>query len=166
MPPSTTTAEEYFWEHVPARLPGKCWEWTGTRSDDGYGKMSQKWAKQLGSFGAHRYSLVLHLGPPPEEKPLACHTCDNPPCVNPEHLYWGSALDNSRDRWERNPRRKEKTHCVRGHELTDGNIYRPPKGHGRSCKKCIKLRAERHVESNRELSRERQRRLRAERKAN
>jgi hypothetical protein len=46
----------------------------------------------------HRYSLGLAVGPPPDGKPLALHSCHNPRCVNPLHLRWGNHTDNNRER--------------------------------------------------------------------
>lgn len=70
-----------------------CWLWLGERQPAGYGKM-----RVVG-----RYITASHLvyevdrGHPPE-KPLVLHTCDNPPCVNPRHLWSGTHLDNARDK--------------------------------------------------------------------
>lgn len=49
------------------------------------------------SFLAHRLSLQLNLGSPPSNKHYACHKCNNPPCINPTHLYWGTPSDNTSD---------------------------------------------------------------------
>lgn len=76
-----------------------CWEWSGCRNRDGYGSMGS------GSINnrtgprtelVHRVVYRLCVGPisPSEE---VCHTCDNPSCCNPSHLFLGSHLDNMRD---------------------------------------------------------------------
>lgn len=47
--------------------------------------------------GAHVFALRLAQGEAPTDKPEACHRCDYPPCVNPDHLFWGSRADNQGD---------------------------------------------------------------------
>ena len=86
---------ERFWSKVDKAGPGDCWEWQGFRHRQGYGRIWLDGRRQL----AHRVALALSQGvdiPGPEVKCL--HSCDNPPCVNPAHLRWGSDADNVRDR--------------------------------------------------------------------
>ena len=66
----------------------KCWMWTGSVHHNGYGK----WKR----FEAHRYSYELHKGPIPDGL-LIMHSCDNPLCVNPDHLMPGTIADNIAD---------------------------------------------------------------------
>lgn len=75
-----------------------CHLWTGAVNKFGYGKLSvggNKW-----EF-AHRISYKLHKGEIPEDM-CVLHTCDNPACVNPEHLYLGDYKQNANDRETRN----------------------------------------------------------------
>ena len=78
--------EERFWEKVDTS--GECWVWTANRDKDGYGR--------IGRIRAHRFSYELHNGSIPSGA-WVLHHCDNPPCVNPVHLYAGTVTDNNRD---------------------------------------------------------------------
>jgi hypothetical protein len=108
-----------------------------SRSAFGYAKC------QVKRFGKvirrmHILAWVDHHGRLPNpETPWILHHCDNPPCINVEHLYEGTMLDNIRDRQERGRYvnwQAEKTHCKHGHEFTPENTYHW--GRRRNCKAC------------------------------
>lgn len=82
-----------FWSRVDRRTSDECWPWVGGKDAHGYGAIGFKAKK----YKAHRVSLDLKLGRslPPEE--CATHSCDNPICVNPNHLRPGSRGDNVRE---------------------------------------------------------------------
>jgi hypothetical protein len=80
----------FFWRNV--KKTDGCWEWGGSKWDNGYGRIMVGRKRRK----AHRISFLIHNGFLPKGK-LVCHTCDNPSCCNPEHLFLGSELDNSRD---------------------------------------------------------------------
>lgn len=86
----TRDQSRVFWTHV--LQVGECWEWTARRIWKGYGRVRIE-GKDVAT---HRYAWSLLHGPIPDGM-WVLHTCDNPPCVNPEHLFLGTALDNVRD---------------------------------------------------------------------
>lgn len=71
---------------------GDCWLWTGPRSASGYGRCSRGMKKHR----AHRVAFALYVAEIPEGMHVL-HRCDNPPCVNPAHLFLGTHIDNMRD---------------------------------------------------------------------
>lgn len=75
----------------PATATG-CVEWTGYVSAQGYGQLMRNGAK----LSAHRLAYEQAFGPIPEGRVIR-HSCDNPPCVNPDHLSLGDRGDNARD---------------------------------------------------------------------
>lgn len=69
-----------------------CWEWSGAINQLGYGRFTDNYINQ----GAHRWSFQFFKGPIPEGLWI-CHACDNPSCVNPDHLWAGTAQQNAQD---------------------------------------------------------------------
>lgn len=69
-----------------------CWNWMAYKNSLGYGRLRVNGVKTL----AHRASYVFFTGDIPSGL-LVCHRCDNPSCINPEHLFLGTAKDNHRD---------------------------------------------------------------------
>jgi hypothetical protein len=75
------------------RTAGGCLVWAGSKNVDRYGRM----VRGGKTFFAHRLSYERFVGPTPSDMEI-CHTCDNPSCVNPEHLFLGTTRDNALDR--------------------------------------------------------------------
>jgi hypothetical protein len=93
--PKLRSIESRFWEKVITGKPDECWIWQGSFHSKGYGQL---WNNDLGrNIGAHRVSLFIHTGKSGDGL-NALHRCDNPPCVNPNHLYFGTTQDNAIDR--------------------------------------------------------------------
>jgi hypothetical protein len=99
MPPTRPLAVR-FWEKVDRRGPDDCWEWLGSRHAFGYGRIGVG-APSRDIETAHRVSWVLHFGPVPSGKHVL-HHCDDPPCVNPAHLFLGDQAANNGDMWAKN----------------------------------------------------------------
>lgn len=76
--------------------PEECWEWQRLRGPSGYGRFGIGRNAQRLRY-AHRVSWTFFKGPIPKDL-LILHRCDNPPCVNPNHLFLGTYDDNAKDR--------------------------------------------------------------------
>jgi hypothetical protein len=87
-----TIGERFESKYIPEPNSG-CWLWMGARVSKGYGSI--RIADKI--IAAHRLSWKLHKGEIPENSHVL-HTCDNPPCVNPDHLFLGTNDDNVQDK--------------------------------------------------------------------
>lgn len=111
-----------------------CWEWQGA-TRRGYGVFSLNGV----DFVASRVALAIATGFDPGDK-IACHSCDNPSCVNPHHLWEGSDLDNVRDMLTKgrgkfqigNPDPAKWNGC----EHSRSDVYVDPHG-GVRCRPCL-----------------------------
>jgi hypothetical protein len=91
----TEEVEDLFWSKVEIKNPESCWVWAGTKNRR-YGQFHFRGD----TIPAHRVSWMINRGPIPRGL-WALHACDNPPCVNPDHLWLGTHTDNIKDMWDK-----------------------------------------------------------------
>lgn len=82
-----------FWKRVKVRSKDECWEWIGRVDKHGYGRIEREGTDVLAS----RIAMEIKLGRSLTSKECSLHSCDNPACVNPKHLWLGSQGDNMKD---------------------------------------------------------------------
>ena len=117
-----------------------CWNWIGRPAKGGYHRVTVKKQSRV----AHRWVYEVLVGPIPEGLTLD-HTCQNPGCVNPEHLEPVTLAENIQRA------RARITHCPLGHAYDEQNTYNRPDG-GRDCKACINRRSRERNERRRQAA--------------
>lgn len=137
------TVTERFWRFVSPEPNTGCWLWDGSVDTHGYGQLR---VKQKGS-GSLAYATHISLamdGRPVPPGLCACHRCDVPACVNPEHLFPGTQRDNIRDAMAKGRHRAPpisksgralKSVCTNGHDMRADNLYLMRNGF-RACRAC------------------------------
>lgn len=139
---------ERFWSKVNVNGPvhpvlqTRCWEWLGATDDKGYGRFGLDGHNTR----AHRAIYTVYTGEVIPRTTNVCHRCDNPKCVRPTHHFFGTNVENNRDRDTKGRcrsgiRERQKTHCKYGHEFTPENTRVVKEGRGRNCITCERTRA-------------------------
>lgn len=139
------TALIRFWGMV--EKTDDCWLWKGAVSMAGYGRF---WNDGR-MCQASRFSYELVHGKIPKGKE-ACHRCDTPACVNPEHIFIGTHRENLLDASAKGRIGKPSerlTHCKRGHPFAGDNLRVLPNGKYRVCKECHKMNDRRYKSAKR-----------------
>ena len=135
----TELQQARFWAKVDKSDAASCWPWTGGRDKNGYGTCGPA-AKQ--SFIASRVAWTLSNGV--QADGFVCHSCDNPICCNPDHLWVGTPKENARDMWAKGRSHAERmTHCKRGHEVNSTNTRQV--GRARYCRPCQAINAQNYL---------------------
>jgi len=102
----TPEIERRYWSKVDRS--GECWEWLASKNHKGYGQFHIN----RHPYRAHRIAIFVDGSDIPSGM-MVCHSCDNPGCVNPDHLFLGVDLDNVRDMHEKGRARVAfgESHC-------------------------------------------------------
>lgn len=134
------TREDRFWAKVTRSVSDECWYWAGCKNKQGYGQFRDNGRTRLAT---HVSWEIFHGRDFPEGK-IACHICDVPSCVNPNHLWAGTKSENSKDCWSKGRHsRKRGTHCPNGHEYSEENTHYRPNGEA-CCRQCNRDRMARY----------------------
>lgn len=124
--------------------PSGCWEWSGHKTDEGYGKVFGKDLCGATTKIAHRWMYECLVGPIPDGLEID-HLCRNRGCVNPSHLEPVTTRENVLRGDGPPARNARKTHCRNGHPLTGDNVAHPGGNlNKRRCRMCYRAKNKRY----------------------
>lgn len=126
-----------------------CHIWLATCSPDGYGQFNVPY---IGSVRAHRYGYERSHGPIPDGLVLDHFRCDNPPCVNPDHLRPVTKRENTLRGNSFSPWNLAKTECINGHPLNSDNVYVARGDGSRCCRTCNRESVRRYKQRQRAVA--------------
>jgi hypothetical protein len=134
-----------YWRSRSIVTPNGCIEWQGWKMIGRFMYDRNKGYPMAGYRGKPqritRIVLGWKIGRPLTKDELACHKCDNPPCINPDHLWVGSVSANTQDRLSKGrDHHSSLTHCPRGHSYAEHGV-RHGKAQFRHCKICVRAKA-------------------------
>ena len=129
-----------------------CWEWNGARNSNGYGNLGLGGGR---TGAAHRVSYEVHHGPIPDGM-FVRHKCDNPPCINPDHLLIGTPRQNSGDMVKRRRTRSYASGrfgdmCANGlHQINSQDDLVQGSRNSQMCRECYRETIARNIARRRE----------------
>jgi hypothetical protein len=121
-----------FWRKVKIGSDDECWPWTQSKTWFGHGRV---WFRDK-AWVAHRVAWVRSVGEIPDGL-LVLHSCDNPPCCNPAHLFLGTNADNTHDMQAKGREHwSKRSHCKNGHDFAVHGRVRV-RGNGKKYRLCV-----------------------------
>jgi hypothetical protein len=140
------TISQRYWAKVQVRGANECWPWRAAKNKQGRGMLKIAGTNR----SAPKVAWMLAHGKRSLPKLHVCHSCDNPNCVNPKHLWLGTQKQNLedarskgrvlrfQDRPDYRPWNAGHTHCARGHRFSKQNTALEKRGNRihRHCKAC------------------------------
>lgn len=121
-PISNFRNQKLITDRIIIRPKTRCWIWTGDQHKDGYGKIELRENGSYKRYRAHRISYEVFNGPIPDGLHVLHIVCDNPICVNPEHLKIGTNQDNVDDRMKKGRSGNLGEHCNKS-KLKNKDIF-------------------------------------------